>query len=511
MSVLFTNVFVYDADHATGMVGPTDLLVIGNRVASIGPDARRVFEDGRHQDEPHRTIDGRVEKLIVPGLINAHFHSPANHLKGSLPSLPLELFMLFESPPDQALTPTPREAYVRTMLAALEMLRTGATTVQDDAFLMPFPTPEIIDAVMQAYADSGMRASVALDQPELSDVDKFPLSGTRHPQFRAALSAPSPMGAEGLLEMYDYLISRWHSSEGGRLTAAVSVSAPQRVSPEYFGALDEMSRVHGIPLFAHMLETKLQRTLAATQPRFAGRSLVEYTADLGVLSKRMNVIHAVWVDDHDLELIASAGAVVAHNPVSNLRLGSGVAPFRRFKDHGITTCLGTDEAICDDSCNLWGVVKMAGLIHNVAGLDSDAWPAPHEVLDSLWAGGAAALLRSHELGAVREGYLADLVVLDLHSRAFTPFNDLRGQLVYCESGNSVQLTMVDGHIVFEDGVVSTVDEPALLDEARELFARKRPAVERARDDAATLLPHYKELVHQAAITDVGMNRWVGSA
>lgn len=511
MTTLFTDVLVYDEDHPSGMVGPTDLLVMGNRVELIGPDARRRFDEAPpDHDSVRRRIDGAGSMLIVPGLINAHFHSPTNHLKGSLPSLPLELFMLYESPPDDFLTPSPREAYLRTMLAALEMLRTGTTAVQDDAFLMPFPTPEIVDAVMQAYRDCGIRASVALDQPELSEVDKLPLSTNHDPEFRAAMVAPAPLGAGGLLDMYDHLISVWHGAEGGRLTAAVSVSAPQRVSPEYFQALDELSRTHGIPLFAHMLETKLQRTLVSTQPRFAGRSLVEYTADLGLLNERTNVIHAVWVDDRDLELIASAGAVIIHNPVSNLRLGSGVAPFRRFQDLGITTALGVDEATCDDTCNVWGVVKMVGLIHNVAGLDSDLWPQPREVLGTLWNGGAAALLQSDRLGAVREGYLADLVLLDLHSRAFTPFNDLRGQLVYCESGDSVRLTMVDGRIVFEEGAIRTVDEAALLDEAREVFAAKLPLVQHARERAGTLFPHYQQLVRTAAATDVGMNRWVGT-
>lgn len=509
MRTLFTDIFVYDPDHPKGMRGPTDLLIVGNRVDVIGVNARRVFELGCSQDQTAgRTINGQSKMLVAPGLINAHFHSPANHLKGSLRSLPLELFMLYESPTDKELTPTPREAYLRTMLAALEMLRTGTTTVQDDAFLMPFPTPEIVDAVMQAYADCGIRASVALDQPELREADKLPMQKNRHADFRAALQAPAPMDATGLLELYHYLIATWHGAEEGRLTAAVSISAPQRVSPTYFQALDDLSRTHEIPMFAHMLETKLQRTLASTQPRFAGRSLVEYTAELGLLTERMNVIHAVWVDDHDLNLIAASGAVIVHNPVSNLRLGSGVAPFRRFKDHGITTALGVDEAICDDSCNMWGVVKMAGLIHNIAGIDSDQWPTCTEVLSSLWKGGAAALLQSHQLGEVREGYLADLVVLDLHSRAFTPFNDLRGQMVYCESGDSVLLTMVDGRIVFEDGVICTVDESALLGEARELFAHKLPAIHRARDEASALFPYYQALVREAAATDVGINRWV---
>jgi len=505
MKTLFTRVYVYDAAAESGMFGPTDVLVDGNSIAAIGPDAA----PGPGGDLT--VIDGKNHQILVPGLINAHFHSPANHLKGSLRSLPLELFMLYESPADADLKPTPREAYLRTMLAALEMLRTGTTTVQDDAFLMPYPTPEIIDAVMQAYADCGIRASVALDQPEIAEDQKLPYLGrSAEAGFVRSLSAPPPMDAAGLLGMYDHLLNRWHGSHGGRLRAAVSVSAPQRVSVEYFEALDDLSRSRGIPLFAHMLETKVQRSLADEQPRFAGRSLVRYTADLGLLSDRMNVIHAVWTDDADLELIAEAGAIIAHNPVSNLRLGSGVAPFRRMKDFGIPVALGIDEAICDDSANLWGVVKTAGLIHNVSGLDSDDWPTAAEVLESLWAGGAAALLQSDRLGAVREGYLADLTLLDLHGPAFTPFNDLRGQLVYCESGTDVVLTMVDGRVVFDAGVIRTVDEPALLAEARELFAAKLPAVQRARRAADAVYPHYQSIVREAAAADLGMNRWIGN-
>lgn len=502
---LFTDVYVYEADSPSGMIGPTDVLVKGNRIAAIGSC------DAARRDQKTHIIEGNSRHILLPGLINAHYHSPANHLKGSLPSLPLELFMLFESPTDPALAPTPREAYLRTMLAALEMLRTGTTAVQDDAFLMPYPTPDIIDAVMQAYADCGIRASVALDQPELPESEKLPFIGRNASgPLLDSLTAPAPLDSAGLLEMYDYLLTTWHGSENGRLTAAVSISAPQRVSIEYFEAIDQLSRVHRIPLFAHMLETKLQRTLAREQPRFTGRSLVEYTEDLGLLSERMNVIHAVWVDDYDLELIANAGAAIVHNPVSNLRLGSGVAPFRRMKDFGITTALGIDEAICDDSANLWGVVKTVGLIHNVSGLDSDDWPNATEVLDSLWRGGAASLLQEHQLGAVRSGYLADLAMLDLHTLAFTPFNDLRGQLVYCESGASVRLTMVDGRIVFENCRVTTVDEEAILDEARDLFARKLPLVNNARRDAEAFRPHYQAMVRTAAAANVGMNRWIGN-
>ena len=230
-STLFHDVLVYDDDAPTGAIGPTDVLIEGQLITAVGPSAG-------HTAAPDTDIvDGRGHHLLLPGLINAHFHSPSNHLKGAFQSLPLELFMLFESPAGDAFRPTPREAYLRTMLAALEMLRNGTTSVQDDAFLMPHPEAEIIDAVMQAYADCGIRAAVALDQPEIPEGEKLPyIRASATGALRAALDGPPPMDAAGLLEMYDHLISCWHGAEAGRLTAAVSISAPQRVSVAYFEA-----------------------------------------------------------------------------------------------------------------------------------------------------------------------------------------------------------------------------------------------------------------------------------
>ncbi len=499
MSTLFRDVLILDLQASAGMTGPADVLVVGSRIQAVGP--------GLSPEDPStRVIEGRGHHLLVPGLINAHFHSSANHLKGAFPSLPLELFMLYESPAE-AVSPTPREAYLRTMLGALEMLRAGTTAVQDDAFFLPAPEPEIIDAVMQAYADCGIRATLALDQPELSEVEKLPYLAHLAPAaLRDRLSAPAPRAGAELLELYGHLFDRWHGSAEGRLSAAVSISAPQRVSPEYFAALDALSAEYDVPLFAHMLETRTQRLLAAEQPRFGGRSLVSYTAQLGLLNRRTNVIHAVWVDEEDLDLIADAGAVIAHNPVSNLRLGSGIMPFRQIRDRGITVALGSDEAICGDTVEMWGVAKMAGLIHNVPSLDSEAWPTAAEVLEALWRGGAAAMLRTGELGEVRAGALADLALLDLHHPAFTPLNDLPGQLVYCDPATSVMLVMVDGTVVKEDGQITTVDEPALLDEARELFAAAVAQRRRERDGADALAPTYRAMVRRGARVELALDR-----
>jgi len=165
--IIIRNARVLTMDAEDTILDRANVLIDGDAIVGVGPGAD--FADPSGVQE----IDG-TGKLVMPGLVNAHFHSPVNHLKGSLDSLPLEVFMLYESPALDAAAMSPRGAYVRTMLGALEMLKNGVTAVQDDAFFVPAPSPEIIDAVMQAYADSGIRATVALDQPDVPELEKLP-------------------------------------------------------------------------------------------------------------------------------------------------------------------------------------------------------------------------------------------------------------------------------------------------------------------------------------------------
>ena len=452
-----------------------------------------------------RRIDGSGH-LLMPGLVNAHFHSSANHMKGSLDSLPLEIFMLFETPTDGLRADT-RSAYVFTLLGAIEMLKSGVTCVLDDAFFVPAPSAPAIDAIMQAYEHCGIRATLALDQPNVPDIDKLPfLADLLPPELLARARAPAAMDAAGLLECYRHLLERWHGKAGGRLRAAVSCSAPQRVTPAYFRALDALSLAHGLPFFVHILETKVQRVLGEEK---YGRSLVRHVAELGLLSDRMNVIHAIWVDEADMDLLAASGAVVAHNPISNLRLGSGLMPFRELMDRGIPICLGSDEAITDDAINLWNVAKFAGLIHNLRGGDYRQWPKATEILECLITGGARALRLPKPIGQVVAGHQADLILVDLDTLPFTPLNDLQRQLVYCEQGNSVRMTIVAGRVVCENGAVTGIDEVTLRAEARALAERRAAAQAAELDAAAGWLPHYHDMYMKAAARDVGMQRWMG--
>ncbi|WP_244564577.1 amidohydrolase family protein [Rhizobium sullae] len=496
---LFRGVSVYDPSVEAAMRGPLDVLIEAGRITRIAktieppPGARQI---------------AGIQHLLMPGLVNGHFHSSVNHMKGRLPGLPLEIFMLYESPALDVLMPTPREAYLRTMLAAIEMLKSGTTAVQDDAFFVPQPTTEIIDAVCQAYADCGIRATVALDEPQVPELEKLPfLADLVPPHILDELSRSPALGREDLLGLYDHLITKWHGHANGRIRAAVSCSAPQRVTTDYFHTLDELSRDHQIPFYAHMLETKLQRVLGIE--KYGGRSLIRYVHDLGLLSERMNIIHAIWVDDADLDLIAASGAAVAHNPISNLRLGSGVMPFRRMRERNIPICLGVDEAIADDAVNMWSVIKTAGMIHNLSEADYRRWPQAAEIMDCAIEGGARAMGMQGKLGRVDVGQIADLILIDLRSMAFSPLNDLQRQLVHCEDGRSVAMTMVDGQIVAERGTTTLVNEADILAEAREIFSRKAPALADAAAAMNRLLPFYDEMYFKAAAVDVGMNRKLG--
>ncbi len=492
---LFKNARLLDVESRNGMSLPCQILIENGIISNIGSNIR--------VNNECKIIDAK-NNLLMPGLINGHFHSSVNHMKGSLPSLPLEIFMLYESPELECLRPSPRETYLRTMLGCIEMLKSGTTSVQDDCFFVPEPDEAIIDAVIQAYIDSGIRVRIALDQPELNELEKFPFLNEIVPNdIKEKLSKPSKVNSQRLLEYYDYLINTWHNCANGRIKAAVSCSAPQRVSPNYFIKLNELSEKYNLPFYAHMLETRLQRVFG--EKCLNGKSLVKYTNELGVISNRLNIIHAIWVDDKDLEIISEKKASISHNPNSNLRLGSGIMPFRKILDKNINVCLGVDEAIADDAVNMWSVMKTTGSIHNLTNSDYSTWPTAKEILVSATKNGGIAM-QEPRLGTLEIGAPADIILINLQSLPFIPLNNLLRQLVYCELGNSVYLTMVAGEIIFEDQKLIKVNEKEILTEASQIFEQKKDLVISANLHAEELLPYYKKMYQLAADFPLDLKR-----
>ncbi|GAB4211643.1 MAG: 5'-deoxyadenosine deaminase [Synechococcales cyanobacterium] len=502
MTILIKNARVLTLDDHGTEYAQADILIEGSQIVAIAPEGIPLPEG------PNQRVIEAKGLLAMPGLINGHLHSSSNFQKGELDGLPLEIFMLYEVPPLGHTPPSPRLTYVRTMLSCMEMLKLGITAVHDDPFYVPIPTPAAIDGLMQAYADSGMRAVVTIDQPNLVEYEKYPFLRDLLPETLQVEMQQAPrMTTQELLDLYAYHIQKWHHACADRLRVAVSCSAPQRVEVDYLLALADLSQRFDLPFDMHILETKLQRVLGNVK---FGKSLVKYVHDLGVLNHHSLVIHSVWVDEEDMELMAAAGCSIAHNPISNLRLGSGIMPFRQLRDYGINICLGSDEAMVDDTCNLWGVGKLAGLIHSLSSIDYHTWPKASEILWAMTRGGSQAMGYTGKTGILASGYEADLILLDLNTLAFTPLNDLHRQLVFCENGSSVVMTIVAGKIVVENGKILTVDEEAIKAEARELrttiFGVESQAAQKA---AVELEPYYRDMYLKAAYSDIGMNRWSG--
>ncbi len=500
MSLLIRGARVLTLDAADTEYARADILIEGNLIAAVGPDLP--------PPDPSTTVIEAGGLIAMPGLINGHFHSQANLMAGSVASRPLELFMLYEVPPLGDRLPDPRLIYLQTMLGAVEMLRNGVTAVHDDAFHNPWPTREAIEAVMSAYGDSGLRATVSINHPNRPELDKLPfLAEILPPSIRAEVEAIRIAPLDELTGLYRWFHATWHGAAEGRLRIAVSNSAPQRVTEEYFAFLSSFSREHDLPFNIHILETKLQRVLGIE--RF-GKSLVQLVHDLGFLDERMLVIHAIWVDDEDMDLLAASGCTVAHNPICNLRLGSGVMPFRPLRDRNVPIALGSDERSADDAVNLWAVLKQAGLVHQIADPDYTAWPKPIELLRAATSGGARGM-RVPNLGRIEVGCLADIILLDPDSLPFTPMNDLRHQLVYSHNGSSVRTSIVAGQVVMRDGRVLTVDEAALRKEIRERQAEINADVAATTRAADRLEPYWRAMYQRAAAVDVGFTRWVGQA
>ncbi len=497
--LLLKNLHLLSMDDTIGEAEGVEILIEDDRIAAIGSDL---------EVKDKTEVLDCTGLIAVPGLINAHLHSPANLMKGGLDGSPLEIFMLYEVPPLGDKPEPPRLNYLRTVLGAIEMLKLGITSVLDDAFFNPIVSDEAIDAVMGAYRDTGMRARVALDQPTLVEYEKYPFLHDILPEDERRRMASAPRQSEAeLLRIYRAFIERWHGAENGRLGCAVSCSAPQRVSPDYLSSLTQLGGAHDLAFNIHILETRLQRVLG--DEKF-GRSLVRYVHETGALDERKLVIHGIWMDDEDIVLIAESGCTVAHNPVCNLRLGSGIMPFRKLRNAEVPVCIGTDEAAADDTLNLWQAMKMTGLVHNLTSPEWADWPRAEEILHCTFHHGARAMRLSGEIGVLKPGALADLTLLRGDSLAFTPLNDLERQLVYCENGSSVAKVFVAGRLVVEDGRVLTIDEAAIREEVLAMAPLLRDHWAKTKAHADRLEPYYRTMYQQSLDAAVPMNRWAGS-
>lgn len=470
-----------------GGVRRQDIRIRGGRIEAVEP-ALPALPPGEE-----RTLDA-AGRLVIPGLVNAHLHSHEHFNRGRFDNLPLEVWQLYARPPIGLAPLTAREAYLRTMVGCIEMLRSGTTTAVDDVYHVPLTSRELADAVAQAYVDAGMRARISCNLMDRQVYDTIPYLAELLPgPLRAELDASARPPAAELLGFAGELLGRYPLA-GGRIGLALAPSAPQRCTDGFLMEMARMAAGARVPLITHVLETQAQ---VVTGRRFYGKSIVEHLAALEVLTPRTAIAHGVWLTDRDIELLADHGASVLHNPVSNLKLGAGIAPVRWLLQAGVNVALGCDGTGSNDSQNMFEAMKFAALLNKVRGEPFEEWVGAEEAFRMATIGGARAGLLDH-VGEVRPGWAADLVLLDLRRIPFVPRNHLLYHLVFCEKGGSVETVLVDGRIVLEDGRIRTFDEEAVLAEIRDTYPRVQAKRAQAEEKSRQLVPYFREAWRRCA-------------
>jgi 5-methylthioadenosine/S-adenosylhomocysteine deaminase len=440
-----------------------DVLIQGDRIAAIEPAGTIASADQLIALDRH---------LLCPGLINGHQHSHEHFQRGRTENLPLELWMNLV----RTRTPvhlTPRQIYLRTMIGAIEAIRSGCTTVVDDLALGPSIAPERLDAVLQAYDDAGLRALVGFSMMDKPVIDSFPFVDEAVPAALLAelRGAPRP-SAEDYLTLVRSRVRAGAHPRQSRLGFILAPSAPQRCSESFLRQIRALADELDLPVITHVQETRLQ---VVTGQLLFGSPMVEYLDRIGFLKPNTSLIHAVWLNPREIEALARTGATAQHNPWSNLLLGSGVQPVRELLDAGVNLSLGSDGSCSTVTSNMLNVMGAAAGVAKLRGDDPARWLSAREVLSAATAGGARALGYGDALGTVRVGARADLFACRTDRISFTPLTDAVRQLVYAERGASVDFSMIDGRTVMEQGQLCAVNEPALLAEIeaeyRELESR----------------------------------------
>jgi cytosine/adenosine deaminase-related metal-dependent hydrolase len=462
-------------DPRSGTAEAKDLLIEHGRIAAIGASGS-LDRDGavRH--------DAR-DRLILPGLINAHTHGHANLVKGVAEAWTLEASLT--NGPWLAGTRDPETMYVSTLLGAIDMLSKGCTACFDLVYEFPRPTKQGFLAVAQAYADAGMRAVLA---PMVADkslfqsipglVEALPRDlGDTMRKFDFASGEQTIAAIESIAEEKDEL------PDG--VTLAIAPTIPHHCSERFLRDCMDIAGRYELPIHMHIAESRLQAVVARN---VYGRSAVQHLAELGMLRPRFTAAHGVWLDDDDLDLLAAHGCSVAHIPASNFRLGAGAAYVRPMLARGINVGLATDGANSSDSLSMLQAMRLASFSARIFDCPREEWLTSAEVIRLATLAGAQ-ILGLEACGRLEPGACADLALFDLGHVDFIPDTDPVNQLVTCADSATVTDVMVGGVFKLRGRKIVSVDTSDLRERVRESVARLAAATGPARDLAKRLEPH----------------------
>ncbi len=496
--LLIKGGLVYDHDGDPHKPEAADILIEGADIIAVGADL------ASEQTQGAEIIDAS-DHLVIPGLFNAHYHSHDTLCRGLFEEMPLELWLLYTLP--MGGNRSKEEVRLRTLVGALESMRCGITTVQDMLGLVPLDG-DYVDVVISAYEEIGERVVFSPMVSDVPSVGMLCFKDMLPPEIHEMIGTKTQGSAADQLAFLETEIKR--RPDHATTHWAVGPFAPQRCTPELLAGCADLAERHDLGIYIHVYETRGQIVMARENYGDYGGSFITYMKQAGILNRRLNIAHSVWIGRDEIDQLAAADAGAVLNHLSNMKLKSGIAPMLDMRDAGMRVALGCDNCSGSDVQNMFQAMKMYCLLSAV----SEPEPGPplaHEALRLATLGGARTAMMEDRLGALKPGYKADLVLLDMTDTAYLPYNSAARQIVYSETGRSVDTVVIDGRVVMKDRVVQTIDEDALRREVIDLmrfFIVDFDAVLKSRESA---LPHMLEMHRRVWSTEIGLNRFVARA
>ena len=391
--------------------------VVDGRIARVGIAEDLAGELAAARSGTAEILDGRGG-ILMPGLVNAHTHTPMTLFRGMADDLPLDVWLNEHIFPAEAAQINPESVARGASLAAREMLLGGITTCCDGYF------HELETA--RALAETGIRVVAG------QGVIDFPAPGVPDP---AANIAHAQETVAALLESHSLI----HPS--------IFCHSPYTCGPDTLTRAKAAARAANVLFQIHVAESRGEADLI---PHLEGRSIITYLDDLGILDADTLLVHGVWISDTDIETIAQRGCGLVHCPESNMKLASGIAPIPQILDAGIPVGLGTDGAASNNDLDLFSEMDTAAKLHKVATLDPCAIPAKTAVQMATTMG-AKAIGLENEIGTIESGKHADLILIDTDQPHLTPMFDVYSALVYTVRASDVSMVMVGGEIRVDEG------------------------------------------------------------
>ena len=419
MGYLINNITVLTWNNGTKIIENANVKIIGSKIAYIGTE--------NQESSGLNIIDGKG-KVLMPGLVNCHTHIPMSLLRSYADDMALHTW-LYEHIFVVEAKLTAEDVYWGSQLALLEMVAGGTTCFSDMYYF--------IDKIAEATAESGMRGLLSRGLINGAVLEDY----SEDDRLNEAIS----------------VFRDWNGAFDGRIRIALAPHAVYTCSPQYIRAIRNTAEKLNAYIHVHVDETVKEHNDCLQQ---YGKTPVKHLYDTGLFDLPSIAAHCVHVTDKDMDLMKEKNVTFVHNPGSNLKLASGIAPVPDALEKGLNVALGTDGASSNNNLNMWEEINLASLIHKGARLDPLTVNAG-ESFRMATANGAKALGFS-ETGKIEEGFCADMIIIDAQKPHYFPKHNLISNIAYAAQASDVETVFVDGKILYHKGEYKTLDKEKIL-------------------------------------------------